>query len=154
MSRHDPNTEPGRGAHIAPRPRVPTTGNLPADGADPEVDHPTHYNMHPSGIETIDLIEHLSLNVGTAMKYLMRADHKGKYGQDLDKSRWYLRREIDRLTRGGTPSTKPPETAWMKVITGEPDPKIRMIFRLVRSGTYIPAVAILDELIARRVTNA
>lgn len=34
------------------------------------VNHPPHYNQNPSGIECIDVIEHLPFNVGSAIKYL------------------------------------------------------------------------------------
>lgn len=60
------------------------------------VDHPKHYNVHPSGVECIDVIEHMSLNVGNAVKYLWRADEKGAPIQDLEKARWYIDREIQK----------------------------------------------------------
>lgn len=61
------------------------------------VNHPDHYNDNPSGVECIDVVEHMSFNVGNAMKYLWRADHKGKTVEDLRKARWYIDREIKRL---------------------------------------------------------
>lgn len=60
------------------------------------VDHPKHYNSHPAGIECIDVIEHLPFNVGNAIKYLWRADHKGAPVEDLEKAAWYIAREIER----------------------------------------------------------
>ena len=57
------------------------------------VDHPKHYNAHPSGIEAIDLIEDLGFNLGNAIKYLFRRDHKGLPIQDMKKALFYLRRE-------------------------------------------------------------
>ena len=63
------------------------------------VDHPEHYNKHPSGIECIDVVEHMSFNVGNAVKYLWRADYKGAPIEDLEKAVWYLKREIDKRTR-------------------------------------------------------
>ncbi len=61
--------------------------------ADP-VNHPEHYKV--GGIETIDFIEgkNLSYNLGNAVKYISRADHKGNRLQDLQKAQWYLDREI------------------------------------------------------------
>jgi len=67
-----------------------------------DIDHPKHYNSHPSGIECIDVIEHLSFNIGNAIKYLWRAGLKGDAGnhiQDLEKAVWYINREIGRLGR-------------------------------------------------------
>jgi len=61
-----------------------------------EVHHPDHYNASPSGIEAIDVLEHLPFNVGTAMKYLWRCDEKGNATQDLEKAMWYVSRELTR----------------------------------------------------------
>lgn len=60
------------------------------------VDHPPHYNNHPSGIECIDVIEHMSFNIGNSVKYLWRVDDKDNPYQDLEKAIWYLKREIQR----------------------------------------------------------
>jgi hypothetical protein len=58
------------------------------------VDHPPHYNNHPSGVECIEVTEHMSFNVGNAVKYLWRVDDKDNPYQDLDKAIWYIQREI------------------------------------------------------------
>lgn len=65
------------------------------------VNHPSHYTSHPSGVECIDITEHMSFNIGNAMKYLWRAGLKDttSQSQDLDKAMWYIRREIDRQKR-------------------------------------------------------
>lgn len=62
------------------------------------VNHPFHYKV--GGIETIDFIEakKLNYNMGNAVKYIARADHKGNQLQDLEKARWYLDREIGNLS--------------------------------------------------------
>lgn len=62
------------------------------------VDHPPHYTAHPSGVECITITEHMGFNVGNAVKYLWRADHKGDAVEDLRKARWYVDREIARRT--------------------------------------------------------
>jgi hypothetical protein len=61
-----------------------------------EVNHPKHYNTHPSGIECIDVVEHMNFNLGNAVKYIWRADEKGNAIQDLEKAKWYVEREIKR----------------------------------------------------------
>ena len=62
------------------------------------VNHPAHYNSHPASIECIDVIEHMTFNTGSAIKYLWRAGLKDKaLLQDLRKAKWYVEREIDRL---------------------------------------------------------
>jgi len=60
------------------------------------VDHPTHYNRHPSGVECIDVVEHMNFNLGNAMKYIWRADLKKDAIEDLKKAAWYVEREITR----------------------------------------------------------
>lgn len=67
------------------------------------VNHPPHYNKHPSGVECIDVVEHMSFNVGNAVKYLWRADHKSAPIEDLRKARWYIDREIERLIKPTMP---------------------------------------------------
>jgi hypothetical protein len=58
------------------------------------VDHPAHYNT--GKFEVIDVIEDwkLNFNLGNVVKYIARADHKGKALEDLKKAAWYLQREI------------------------------------------------------------
>lgn len=64
------------------------------------IDHPSHYNEHPSGVECIDIVEHYNFNVGNAMKYLWRAGLKSPdMVEDLQKAAWYVNREIERLTK-------------------------------------------------------
>lgn len=63
------------------------------------VNHPTHYNSHPSGVEAIAICEHMNFCVGNAIKYLFRAGKKGDLLEDIKKARWYLDREISRLEK-------------------------------------------------------
>jgi hypothetical protein len=63
------------------------------------VNHPTHYTEHPSGIECIQITEHMGFNLGNAIKYIWRADLKNDAIEDLKKARWYLDREISRRER-------------------------------------------------------
>lgn len=62
-----------------------------------EVEHPKHYQL--GGIECIDVVEHLSFNVGNAIKYLWRAGLKPGVGAETDyqKAIWYIQREIQRM---------------------------------------------------------
>jgi hypothetical protein len=63
------------------------------------INHPPHYKAHPSGIECIQITEHMNFNLGNAVKYLWRCEEKGNPIQDLEKAKWYIQREIDRLKR-------------------------------------------------------
>ena len=79
-------------------PTATVGGDQPAhiithEGPD-SVNHPPHYLAHPSGIECIQITEHMGFNLGNAVKYIWRADAKGDAITDLRKAVWYLEREI------------------------------------------------------------
>lgn len=63
------------------------------------VDHPDHYNEHPSGVECIDVVEGFNFNIGSAIKYLWRAGLKGSKKDDLLKAKWFIEREIQRSSQ-------------------------------------------------------
>lgn len=65
------------------------------------VNHPSHYNEHPSGVECIDIVEHMTFNAGTAVKHLWRAGRKdiAPEIEDLQKAAWYINREIERIRK-------------------------------------------------------
>ena len=61
------------------------------------VNSPSHYTV--GGIEAIDVLEaNLTTEqfrgylLGNALKYLQRCNHKGNFGQDVEKAEWYLNR--------------------------------------------------------------
>ena len=60
------------------------------------VNHPKHYTAHKSGIECIQVTEHMGFCLGNAVKYIWRADLKNDAIEDLRKARWYIDREIER----------------------------------------------------------
>jgi hypothetical protein len=60
------------------------------------VNHPKHYTGHPSGVECIQITEHMGYCLGNAVKYIWRADLKGNAIEDLEKAKWYVEREIAR----------------------------------------------------------
>ncbi|WP_439273563.1 DUF3310 domain-containing protein [Pseudochrobactrum sp. HB0163] len=66
------------------------------------VHHPKHYTSHPSGIECIEITEHMGFNLGNAIKYIWRADLKGNALEDLQKAHWYIEREL--ALRAGRPA--------------------------------------------------
>jgi hypothetical protein len=64
------------------------------------VNHPPHYNSHPSGVECITVTEHMNFNLGNAVKYIWRAGLKAEEPVvDLKKALWYVQREIARLEK-------------------------------------------------------
>jgi hypothetical protein len=69
-----------------------------------EVKKPQHYNF--GKYETIDVIvdtlgEFDAINYchGNALKYVIRARHKGKPGQDCEKAIWYLNKMVELLKK-------------------------------------------------------
>lgn len=69
---------------------IPITGIV----VDDTVNHPKHYTSHPSGIECIQITEHMGFNLGNATKYIWRADLKHDAIEDLRKAKWYIEREL------------------------------------------------------------
>jgi len=78
---------------------APLVGSVAA--VDP-VNHPPHYTAHPSGVECIQITEHMGFCLGNAVKYIWRADLKHDAVEDLKKARWYIDREISRRTQENT----------------------------------------------------
>lgn len=56
--------------------------------------NPAHYRSHPSGVEVIEIVEHMDFCVGNAFKYVARAGLKGDVSEDLNKADWYIRRAL------------------------------------------------------------
>ena len=62
------------------------------------VNKPSHYTNHPSGVECIEITEHMNFCLGNAIKYIWRAGLKNDNAiEDLMKAEFYIKREIDRL---------------------------------------------------------
>ena len=64
-----------------------------------EVNQPSHYTSHPSGIECIEITRHHDFAIGNAIKYLWRAGLKNSDNevQDLEKAVWYIQDKIKQL---------------------------------------------------------
>ena len=62
------------------------------------VNHPAHYTSHPRGVEAIDITRHMNFNLGNAVKYIWRAGLKGDSIEDLQKARFYISDELERLS--------------------------------------------------------
>lgn len=61
--------------------------------------NPSHYRIHPSNVECIEVTRHMTFNCGNAIKYIWRNGLKdGEPSvQDLEKAIWYLNDEVSRL---------------------------------------------------------
>lgn len=60
------------------------------------VERPPHYTKHPSGVECIQITEHMGFNLGNALKYIWRCDLKHDAVEDLRKALWYINREVSK----------------------------------------------------------
>lgn len=67
------------------------------------VDHPDHYNAHPSGVEAIIIVQEFPFSIGSALKYIWRAGLKPgvERSEDLSKTLRYLEFEIERIQTTG-----------------------------------------------------
>lgn len=73
------------------------------------VNHPSHYTWLKNlcGIEVIDITRHMDFDLGNAIKYILRAGHKGEEGltskdkaiEDLEKAIFYLKDKICTLKK-------------------------------------------------------
>jgi hypothetical protein len=82
---------------------TPTDEKLAPYTAVPDVvNHPSHYLSLGANcscgrpIECLDVTRHLNFNLGNAIKYIWRSEHKGKQIEDLKKAVFYLNDEIKR----------------------------------------------------------
>lgn len=74
-----------------------------ASNHDP-VNHPKHYTKHPSGVECIEITQHMSFNLGNALKYIWRCDLKKDAIEDLKKAKWYVDKEIEKRLNAVDPT--------------------------------------------------
>jgi hypothetical protein len=67
------------------------------------VQNPSHYGGKDNPYEAIKVIEawNLGFSLGNTVKYIARAGKKDKTKEleDLEKAKWYLEREIERLKK-------------------------------------------------------
>lgn len=98
-------------------PHIPGSCPSPIDAAQvfDEINKAKHYNVHPSGVEAIEIVEHLGFCLGNAIKYLFRVDHKDGV-KDLKKAVYYLRR----AHVGDVDHRRPPQVFLDRVTRNEP----------------------------------
>lgn len=101
------------------------------------VEHPTHYNAHPSGVECITVCSRYDFCLGSAYKYLFRHGLKGNSRQDIEKAKWllqYLLGAVDTLKLAPVP----PSIYATRVIAVEPNPVLRSIFATIEELAVDP----------------
>ena len=88
------------------------------------VNHPPHYTSHPSGVECIQVAEHMGYTLGNVIKYVWRADLKGDAVEDLRKAEFYLRREIANRMGVGSKSDREKVLAFADALRAVPIPNV------------------------------
>lgn len=75
--------------------------------------NPSHYRGFSNGAQVVDIAERLNFNRGNAIKYIARAGRKegSETVTDLEKAKWYLEREINRIITDGKETARRPEVA-------------------------------------------
>lgn len=103
------------------------------------VKKPAHYNKHPSGVQTIEVVEGLPFCVGNAIKYVWRTDLKNGR-EDIEKAEWYLQRECDRLDDARLEIKIPAKCAARAILAYEKEPRgtllAQLLATLVLPGFY------------------
>ena len=119
------------------------------------VDHPRHYNQHPSQIECIELIEHLPCNLANAVKYIWRCGLKQseKPLRDLQSARWYTERESQRedLYDLADEPLRKTDVVWRalarKVIAADHDSALADYLQELLAGHFTEMIAAIDHAI-------
>jgi len=128
-----------------------------------QVDHPRHYNQHQSGVETIEIFEHLPANLASALKYVWRCGLKSSSTpiRDLQSALWYVDREIERrrLFDLDTISiSTPTDIVWRplarRVISvGPPDDLVVRFLRELIAENIVGLSVMLNNAITEGVNN-
>lgn len=128
--------------------------------------NPSHYKSHPSGLEAIEIIENYMVNLGNAIKYLWRLGQKDASAQELNKARWYVRRETKYLneTQQGAhykvsyvnPITKGLTLGLIeRYLSFEPEGTLRDAKELIMRAPFyvqsLDALEVADNLLARLI---
>jgi len=95
--KNNPEPVPGGNDPLTHRLTFNKYQSAPAPMTKPDndpINNPRHYTAHPSGVECIQITEHMGFCLGNAIKYIWRADLKHDAIEDLKKARWYIDREI------------------------------------------------------------
>jgi len=119
-----------------------------------DVNHPPHYNSHPSGVECIEIARWMMFDPGNALKYVMREEYKGQSRKDAEKSRFYL---TDALSKTGdviwglgtTGALDEAKKKLLQVAEGELDFVKAMFYHALYEGRMERALRAVNALIDR-----
>lgn len=95
-----------------------------------KVDHPQHYNSHPSGVEAIDIVQYMGFCLGNAFKYVYRYQHKNGT-EDLKKAIWYLRHQQTVILKQHISVTHTATNDYHRIITAEQNKDIVRVLEII-----------------------
>ena len=95
-----------------------------------KVDHPQHYNRHPSGVEAIDIVQYMGFCLGNAFKYVYRYQHKNGT-EDLKKAIWYLRHQQTVILKQHIAVTHTATNDYYRIITAEQNKDIVRVLEII-----------------------
>lgn len=119
-----------------------------------KVDHPKHYNSHPSGVEAIDIVQYMGFCLGNAFKYVYRYQYKNGM-EDLKKAIWYLKHQQTVILKQNISVTHTATTDYYKIISNEPDESVIKVLQIIwdvsfndhNSNELNKAVKLLEKII-------
>jgi len=94
------------------------------------VDHPKHYNNHPSGVEAIEIVQYMGFCLGNAFKYVYRYQHKNGL-QDIEKAIWYLKRQQTIIINKKLVATHTATNDFYKILSAEPNADIKKVLQII-----------------------
>jgi len=115
------------------------------------VNHPPHYTGHPSGVECIEVAEHLPFCLGNAFKYLFRRDAKGNPLENIEKAIWYVNRHNETYPEKPELPEEAREALGL-VVVHEPHPfstAMLLIAGPSQCGGYDACITMLEQEAAR-----
>jgi hypothetical protein len=121
-----------------------------------KVNHPKHYNNHPSGVEAIDVIQYMNFCLGNAFKYVYR--YKDKNGiEDLKKAVWYLEKQKTVMLKAHLAITHTATSDFYRILHHEPDTDIAKVLEIIYSVSFHDKpFKLLDEaveILKKKLTN-
>lgn len=120
-------------------------------GSTDMVNQPPHYTGHPSGVECIEVAEHLPFCLGNAFKYLFRRDAKGNPLENIEKAIWYVNRHNETYPEKPELPEEAREALGM-VVVHEPHPfstAMLLIAGPSQCGGYDACITMLEQEAAR-----
>lgn len=115
------------------------------------VDHPPHCAGHPSGVECIELAQHLPFCLGTAFAYLFLREESGDVRENLHAALWHVRKQRQ-LTPDGLPHghLNKRATQLLRGILAFERPPYRDAMELVATGRLLGCA---DQLIEQALAG-